>query len=107
VGSHHGPKIRELDSETVKKSKLVVDQREACLKEAGDIMDPLAEGVIGVEHIYSELGELITGKKRGRTDDREITLFKSVGIALQDLATARKAYDMARTRGVGVDILDF
>jgi alanine dehydrogenase len=107
VGSHFGPKIKELDAITVKRSRLVVDQREACLKEAGDIMDPIADGVIGVDHIYAELGELVTGKKNGRVDDKEITLFKSVGIALQDIATARKAYDMARTKGKGVDILDF
>ena len=107
VGSHFGPKIKELDGTTIKSSKVVVDQKEACLKEAGDIMDPIADGLIKEDHIYAELGEVIIGSKKGRVNDKEITLFKSVGIALQDLATARKAFDIARIKHLGVDIPEF
>src|SRR5208337_4561125 len=88
IGSHHGPGIKELDDVTIKRAKLVVDQREAALKEAGDIIDPIAKGVITPDHIYAELGELVIGKKKGRTSNNEITVFKSVGLAVQDMSTA-------------------
>lgn len=101
IGSHHGPGWRELDETTIKKAKVVVDSKEACLKEAGDIIDPIQMGIISQEHIYAELGEIILGKKKARVDDEEITLFKSVGLALQDAATAIKAYEKARTMNVG------
>lgn len=101
IGSHHGPGWRELDETTIKKAKLVVDSREACLKEAGDIIDAIQMGVISQEHIYAELGEIILGKKRARVNDEEITLFKSVGLALQDAATAMKAYEKAKTMDIG------
>jgi ornithine cyclodeaminase/alanine dehydrogenase-like protein (mu-crystallin family) len=101
IGSHHGPGIKELDEATIKKAKVVVDQKEACLKEAGDIMDPISNGAIAPDHIYAELGELITGKKKGRTSDKEITVFKSVGLAIQDVATAVKVYQLAKSKGIG------
>jgi ornithine cyclodeaminase/alanine dehydrogenase len=107
IGAHHGSGRKELDATTITASKLVVDQRKACLAEAGDIIDPIADGVITESHIYAELGELIMGQKPGRTSDNEITVFKSVGIAVQDIATAIKAYDLAKKKGVGVDIPDF
>jgi len=103
VGSH-APDSRELDTETIKKSKLVVDQRSACLAEAGDILIPIKEGAISADHIYAELGELILKKKDGRTDEKEITLFKSVGLAVQDAATAELVYERASTAGIGVQV---
>lgn len=104
IGSHHGPGIRELDETTIKKAKVVVDSKEACLKEAGDLIDPISMGLISKHHIHAELGEIILGKKEARTSDDEITLFKSVGLALQDAATAIKAYKMAKQFGIGQNV---
>lgn len=102
VGTHH-PDRREIDGETIARAKVVVDSKEACLKEAGDLIIPLKEGLITGEHIYAELGELVAGIKPGRTSPSEITFFKSVGLALQDLAVARLAYEKARKLGVGLE----
>lgn len=101
VGSHHGPGIKELDEVTIRRAKVVVDQKEACLKEAGDLMDPISKGIITAGHIYAELGELITGKKKGRSNNEEVTVFKSVGLAIQDVATAAKVYELAKSNGIG------
>jgi len=105
IGSHHGPGIKEIDEVAVKKSKLVVDSREACLAEAGDIIDPIRSGVITADHIYAELGEIIAGKKKGRENDSEITFFKSVGLAIQDVSTVAAIYERAIKKGVGTEIL--
>jgi alanine dehydrogenase len=104
IGSHHGPGVKELDETTIKRAKLVVDQREAALKEAGDIIDPISKGVITADHIYAELGELVTGKKKGRTNPTEITVFKSVGLAIQDVSTASRVFELAKVKGLGKTI---
>jgi len=88
IGSYY-PHARELDTETVVKSKLVVDLRKAALEEAGDVILPIKEGAITEKHIYAELGEIVTGNKPGRINDREITVFKSVGLAIQDAAVSK------------------
>jgi ornithine cyclodeaminase/alanine dehydrogenase-like protein (mu-crystallin family) len=67
---------------------VVVDLRSAALREAGDIILPIKEGAITEKHIYAELGEIVTGRKPGRVDENEITVFKSVGLAIQDAAVA-------------------
>jgi ornithine cyclodeaminase/alanine dehydrogenase len=103
IGSHT-PNARELDAEIIKRSKFVADSREACLKEAGDIMIPIADGVITADHIYAELGEIVTRRKRGRVDDIEVTLFKSNGLAIQDAATAKLVYEKARQAGIGKEV---
>jgi len=103
IGSHT-PNARELDTEIIKRSKFIGDSREACFKEAGDIMIPLQEGMITESHFYAELGEIITGKKPGRLSEDEITLFKSNGLAIQDAATAKLVYDKARELGVGSEV---
>ena len=87
VGSFY-PDHRELDTETVKDAKVVVDLREAVLAEAGDLIIPIKEGAIIESHIYAELGELVIGLKQGRAEDDDLTLFKSVGLAIQDSAVA-------------------
>jgi ornithine cyclodeaminase/alanine dehydrogenase-like protein (mu-crystallin family) len=92
IGSYR-PMCREIPGETIAKSKLVVDQMKAALNEPGDILIPLNERLIDSTHIYAELGEIVTGKKRGRTSDDEITVFKSVGVAVQDLALAKFIFD--------------
>ena len=103
IGSHT-PNARELDTTIVKKSKFIADSYEACLKEAGDIMIPINEGAIDKSHMFAELGEVVTGKKPTRENNDEITLFKSNGLAIQDVATAKLVYDKAKAAGVGTDI---
>jgi ornithine cyclodeaminase/alanine dehydrogenase-like protein (mu-crystallin family) len=94
IGSYK-PSCREIPGETIAKSKLIVDQMKAALSEPGDILIPLKEGLIDSNHIYAELGEIVSGKKQGRISDEEITVFKSVGIAVQDLALAKFILDKA------------
>ncbi|MFX0050391.1 MAG: ornithine cyclodeaminase family protein [Candidatus Hermodarchaeota archaeon] len=98
------PNTRELDTETIKKSKVVCDLMSACLDEAGDLIIPINEGAITKEHIYAELGEIVSGKKAGRESDSEITLFKSVGLAIQDAAAAKLVYDKARLMKKGIEV---
>jgi ornithine cyclodeaminase/alanine dehydrogenase-like protein (mu-crystallin family) len=95
------PTNREIPGDTVCAAKVVVDVRSACLKESGDLIIPLQEGLITESHIYAELGELIGGKKPGRTSEEEITLFKSVGNAIQDLYAAARIYSNALDKHLG------
>ena len=103
VGSHT-PKAREMDTAIIKRSKVIADSYDACLREAGDIIIPIEEGAIDKSHLCAELGEVITGKKPGRADAREITLFKSNGLAIQDTATAKLVYDKAVQAGIGTSV---
>lgn len=103
IGSHT-PNARELDTEIIKRSKFVGDSREACFKEAGDIIIPVKEGAIPESHFYAELGEIITGKKAGRLNEKEITLFKSNGLAIQDAAAAKIVYEKAKAAGIGLNV---
>ena len=88
IGSYY-PYARELDTKTIVKSKVIVDLKRAALEEAGDIIIPIKEGAITEKHIYAELGEIVTRQKPGRTNDEEITIFKAVGLAIQDAAVAK------------------
>lgn len=100
IGSHT-PDSRELDTETIRRSRLIVDSREACLREAGDIIIPIGEGTITEEHLKADLGEVVRGEREGRTNDEEITVFKSVGLALEDAVAALRAYKIATEKGLG------
>jgi len=82
------PDWRELDTATVAESKLVIDDREGIMLEAGDVLIPISEGAITEDHIYAELKELVSGQKKGRMPEDGITVFKSVGIAIQDSSVA-------------------
>jgi alanine dehydrogenase len=82
------PNTREVDSVTVLRSRLVVDTYEGAFAEAGDLLIPMTEGVITRTHILADLHELVLGKKVVRRNAQEITMFKSVGVALEDLAAA-------------------
>jgi ornithine cyclodeaminase/alanine dehydrogenase-like protein (mu-crystallin family) len=93
VGSH-SPQARELDVTTVHRARVVVDSREACLAEAGEIIAAKAP-------IYAELGEIVNGSKQGRETEEEITLFKSVGVAAQDAAAAAWVLREAEEEGLG------
>ena len=100
IGSH-SPDARELDTETVRRSRIIADHIPARLAEDGDFILPIREGAITQEHIAITLGEVIAGTKPGRTSEHEVTLFKSGGLAVQDAATAAKVYQLALAAGVG------
>lgn len=95
---------RELDAETVRRSKVLMDSREGCLAYSRDILEPIREGAIRAEDLYGELGEVVIGKKPGRVDEQEITLFKSLGVAVQDLVTAQHVLREAERRGIGTEV---
>ncbi len=82
----------------------MVDQKTAALQEAGDINIPIKKGSITQQHIHAELGEIVAGYKQGRTSVAEITLFKSVGLGIQDCATAWLAYCKAKEKGNQTEI---
>ena len=98
------PEMQEIPSETVARSKLVIDHEEASLAEAGDLLIPIKEGIINQDHIHAELGEIIAGIKPGRESQEEITLFKSVGVAVQDVAAANLVLRAAGDMNLGVEI---
>ncbi len=95
---------RELDSHAVAKSALFVDRRESTLNEAGDFLIPRGEGLFGDEHIQAEIGEILLGNHPGRTSDDQITLFKSLGLAIEDVAAAAHVYKKAMAAGRGVSV---
>jgi ornithine cyclodeaminase len=80
---------------------LFVDKIDSAVNEAGDFLCAVAEGVIGQEHIRAELGDVLIGAKPGRTSNDEITLFKSLGLAIEDLVTARYLHDKCKKTGAG------
>lgn len=98
------PEMQEIPPETVARAYVVVDSVPAALAEAGDLIKPLQTGVIGEEHIRTELGEIVAGTKPGRTSPQQITLFKSVGNAVQDLAVAAEAVRRALAIGRGQQV---
>jgi alanine dehydrogenase len=103
VGSHR-PDLREIDGATLKQAKIVVDSREAIMAECGDILLALKENFITEADIHGEIGEVLAGGKTGRTNAGEITLYKSVGIAIQDVAAAQLVYRKAREQNVGTNV---
>lgn len=100
VGSSF-PGAREVDSATMAACSLFVDRRESTLNEAGDYLFAARDGAIGPGHIKGEIGELLLGEAQGRSSDDEITLFKSLGLAVEDLASAEHVYRKAKERGAG------
>ena len=96
IGNHH-PTKRECDTALVVKSKIYADSRTNCFKEAGEVLVPISEGVIEKKDVVGELTEMCAGTVPLRTNDQEITLFKSIGMALCDLIGAGLAYRVANT----------
>lgn len=98
------PAARELDSAAVERARLFVDRRESALHESGDFLVPLREGAIGEDHIAGELGDVLEGRVAGRraAESGEITLFKSLGLAVEDLAASLHVYRRALEEGRGV-----
>lgn len=103
VGSHR-PDHREIDGATLARSKIVVDSREAIMAECGDILLAIKEKSITENPIHAEIGEVLVGTKPGRTSSGEITLYKSVGIAIQDVAAAQLIYSKALELKVGTTV---
>ncbi len=98
------PNARRLDAVAVARSRLFTDRRESALAEAGDFILARNEGTIGEEHLLGELGEVLEGKVPGRRSDEEITLFKSLGIAVEDLTAGRYVYGKALAAGRGTHL---
>jgi ornithine cyclodeaminase/alanine dehydrogenase-like protein (mu-crystallin family) len=103
IGSYK-PHVVEIPAATVCRARVVVDQRSAALEEAGDLLNPIQQGMITADHIRAELAEVVTGKLAGRTDDDQITLFKSVGLAVQDLYAAARTVENARRQQLGIQL---
>ena len=97
---------RELESAVVASARVYCDRRESVLAESGDFLIPLAEGAFGAEHLLGELGDVIAGALTGRRSSEEITLFKSLGLAVEDVASLRfiHARGMASGRGLNIDL---
>ena len=91
----------EIPSQTIVESKFYVDERKACLSEAGDIVQPINENLITKDHIYAEIGEVVSGMKKGRNPEDRITVFKSVGNAVQDIAAASLILENAAKLNIG------
>ncbi len=98
------PTTREIDSATVAEAHLVVGSREAALAEAGDLVIARREGALKGDRPLHELGAILAGRAPGRPSPTAITLYKSVGMAVEDAATARLAYDRARAQGLGTEV---
>lgn len=97
------PEMQEIPAETVQRSKIVIDHRQASMAEAGDLLIPLKQGLISEDDIYAELGEIAAGVKPGRESPEEITFFKSVGVAVQDVAAANAVLEAAREMNLGTE----
>lgn len=98
------PSARELRAEVIAAASLFVDRRESTVNESGDWLGAVRELGLGADHIRAELGELLVGTHVGRRDAAELTLFKSLGLAVEDLAAAALCVERARERGLGVEV---
>jgi ornithine cyclodeaminase len=103
IGSYL-PTMQEVPAATVARARVIVDERRAAWAEAGDLIIPRDQGLIAEAHIVGELGEVVTRRVAGRTAPDQITFFKSVGLAVQDVATAQATYQQARTLGIGTEV---
>ncbi|HEU4934329.1 MAG TPA: ornithine cyclodeaminase family protein [Pyrinomonadaceae bacterium] len=97
----HSPNSREIDSATMAVARIFVDRRESALNESGDYLLAAKEGLINADSIVGELGELLIGTKSGRNSVNEITLFKSLGLAIEDVACAEYLYQKAQSQNSG------
>jgi len=95
------PNQREMDGDLVARGRVFVDSRASALAEAGDLVIPIAEGRLTPDHIAGELGDVVAGRATGRTSDDEVTIFKSLGLAVEDVAAAALVYRRACERGLG------
>ncbi len=103
VGAHT-PRTREIDSDTIARARVFAESRKVIMAEAGDVLIPIAENRIVEAHVIGEIGELADGKVAGRLGRDDVTIFKSTGIAVEDVITAKVVYDSAIAAGIGVEI---
>lgn len=96
--------MEEIPEQTVGRARIVVGSREGCLAETGDLIIPIRKGLITEDDIYAELGEIAAGIRPGRESAGEITLFKSVGNAVQDVSVAKRVMEAAQRLGLGVEV---
>jgi ornithine cyclodeaminase len=95
------PDQREMPTAVVARARLYVDSRAAAAKEAGDVLIPQQEGVIDEGHILGELGAVVSGRVAGRTSKTDVTMFKSLGLAVEDVVAARLVAERATAAGLG------
>jgi alanine dehydrogenase len=98
------PDQREMPTTLVKRARVFVDSRAAALKEAGEVLIPIGEGAITADHIAGELGDLVNDKVTGRSNQQQVTIFKSLGMAVEDVVAASMAVSRAKERGLGQEI---
>ena len=98
------PDWRELDTDAVRRCRVFVDSRQSALAEAGDLVVPIGMNALSPSHIRAEIGEVFAGGHPGRTEADEITLFESLGLAVEDVASAKLAYEHALARGIGDEL---
>jgi alanine dehydrogenase len=103
VGSYK-PTVREIPAETVRRARVVVDHRPAAFAEAGDLIIPIQQGLITKDHVYAELGEIVAGLRKGRESPEQVTLFKSVGVAVQDIEAANRVLVAAERLNLGTEV---
>jgi ornithine cyclodeaminase/alanine dehydrogenase-like protein (mu-crystallin family) len=98
------PNQREMDPELVERGRLFVDSRAAALVESGDVVMGIHEGRFSADHIIAEIGELVASSAVGRRTDNDVTIFKSLGLAVEDVTAADLAYRRAVERGIGQEL---
>ena len=103
IGSFR-PEVQEIPAETVIRAKVFVDSLSMSLEETGDLIIPIKQGLMKESHIHGEIGQVAAGKLSGRESEKEVTLFKSVGLAVQDVATASLVLSQAKRLGLGVEM---
>lgn len=103
VGAHT-PRARELDSDTVARGRIFAESRSVLLAEAGDVLIPISEGRVSEAHVLGEIGEVAAGTVAGRVSRDDVTIFKSTGIALEDVIAAKVVYESAKAAGIGIDL---
>ena len=104
VGSPPRPDHREIDTEGIRRSRVIVDSFNVASRESGNVLIPLAEGAISESHFSDELGHVLIGERTGRAGPEEITLFNSVGLAIQDVVTIRLVLAAVRDQGLGIHV---
>ncbi len=101
----HADRAGSSTPETVLDAALFCDSRESLRNEAGEFIDAIAQGAIdGEDHVRGELGEVLADKVDGRRDDHELTIFRSLGLAIEDLAAGQLAVARARAKGIGTEV---
>jgi len=98
------PEMCEIPSETVRRARVFVDSRSACMEEAGDLIQPIRAGLFDESHFHAELGEVVSGRKPGRESENQVTFFKSVGVAVQDAMAAQITLTNAHAMKIGIEV---